>query len=366
MNAIQFNNLNKTPIRTKGWLNINDVSLGELKFGEIEEFNNVKIKRNIDGVNIQKLENNEVLPLYKEFLYGTSKELISQGKEDFNTGYLITIGKDVKINEPIIIEFNFDKNNTMLVDNLIIVGEENSKATVIIKYKSLDDSKGYHNGICTIYSKRNSEIKLTKVNLLNSNTLHLDSNVSEVEDNGKVDFINVDLGGEYSIYNYQGDLSGEKASSNINSIYLGSKNKIIDINYIITHKGKGSTSDINVKGALQDRAKKAFKGTLDFKTGSAKSSGKEDEYCMLLSKEAKAKAMPVLLCSEDDISGEHSASSGRIDENKLFYLMSRGLSYDEAKIVIVRAAFNPIIDVIGNNIIIEEILNTVDRGLKNE
>ena len=87
---------------------------------------------------------------------------------------------------------------------------------------------------------------------------------------------------------------------------------------------------------------------------------------MMLSEKARAKAMPVLLCEEDDVSGEHAASSGKIDENKLFYLMSRGLSYEDAKILIVRAAFNPIIDLIGNEEIIEEILAEVDRRLKNE
>lgn len=366
MKAIQFNNLNRTPVRTKSWLNINDINLGELNVGEIKEFNNVKIKDDISGVYIQKLENNNILPLYKEFIYGVSEELINQGKENFNVGYLITIRKDVNINEPILIEFNFDKDNAILVDNLIVIGEENSSASIIVKYKSLDNSKGYHNGICTMYSRKNSKIKLTKVNLLNDNILHLDSNVSDIKDDGKVDFISIDLGGKFSIYNYYGDLIGKKSSSNINSIYLGSKNKLIDINYIVTHRGERSTSNINVKGALQDEARKAFKGTLDFKTGALKSAGVEDEYCMLLSKEAKAKAMPILLCAEDDVSGEHSASSGRIDENKLFYLMSRGLSYDEAKIVIVRAAFNPIIDAIGDNNTIEEILESVDRGLKHE
>lgn len=366
MKAVNFNNLNKTPVRTKSWLNINDISLGELNIEETKKFNNAKIKGEVNGINILKLENNKVCPLYKEFSYGISKELINQGKENFNTGYLITIEKDAHINEPILIEFNFDKDNKTLVDNLLIIGQENSKAEIIIKYKSLDDSNGYHNGICTVYSKKDSDIKVSKVNLLNDNIVHLDSNVSDVEDGGKVHFISVDLGGEYSINNYHADLKGERSASNIDSIYLGSNDKIIDINYIVTHKGTRSTSNMNVKGALQDKAKKAFKGTLDFKKGSSKSVGAEDEYCMLLSKDARAKAMPVLLCAEDDVSGEHSASSGRIDENKLFYLMSRGLSYDEAKIVIVRAAFNPIIDAIGYENIMEEILNQVDRRLKNE
>lgn len=81
MKAIQFNNLNKTPIRTKSWVNINDISLGELNIGEIKKFDNVEIKGS-EGVDIQKLENDKILPLYREFQYGISEDLINQGKED--------------------------------------------------------------------------------------------------------------------------------------------------------------------------------------------------------------------------------------------------------------------------------------------
>lgn len=366
MEAINFNNLNRTPVRTKNWLNINDVSLGELNIGEIKEFNNIGITSNIKGVNIQKLENKSLSPLYKEFIYGASEDLIKQCQKDFNAGYLITIEKNSDIDEPIIIDFGFNNDYSTLVDNIIVVGEENSKASIIIKYRSLDESKGYHNGMSTIYSKKNSNIKLTKLNLLNDNSIHIDSNTADIEESGKAHFINIDLGGQYRVYNYHGDLKSKNSSSKIDSIYLGSKNSLIDINYVATLKGIASKANINVKGALQDKAKKSFKGTLDFKQGASKSFGAEDEYCMLLSKYAKAKAMPILLCSEDDVSGEHSASSGKIDENKLFYLMSRGLTYEEAKIVIVRAAFNPIIDAIEDENTINEILENLDRGLKNE
>lgn len=367
MKSVVLDSLNKTPVRTKSWVNINDISLGEINIDEIKEFNNIKIINNNDGVSIQKLKNNKILSLNKEFVFGVSDELISEAKHDFNSGYLIVVEKDTVNDKPVILEFEFDENNKALVDNLVVVSEENSKAEIIVKYKSSDDiNTGYHNGICAIHGNKNSNIKVTKVNLLNSNVVHLDSNDAYINDNGKVDFISIDLGGKYSIYNYHGDLVGESSKSNLDSIYLGDKKKVIDINYIITHKGVRSNSNINVKGALQGESQKHFKGTIDFKKGSSKSVGAEDEYCMLLSKKAKAKAMPILLCSEDDVSGEHSAASGRIDENKLFYLMSRGLSYEEAKILIVRAAFNPIIDSIGVDDIKKEILASIDRSLKNE
>ena len=87
---------------------------------------------------------------------------------------------------------------------------------------------------------------------------------------------------------------------------------------------------------------------------------------MILSPKAKAKAMPLLLCDEDDVSGEHAAASGKIDENKLFYLMSRGLDYNDARRVIIEGAFNPIIDKVEDEATRNEILVAIKECLDNE
>ena len=358
-NSLNFNNLNKTPVRTKSWLNVNDITLRDYKAPEIGSFNNDKITGNdLEGVTIEKLNKGNVFPLNKKFIYGVSDEIVNQGEFDFNKGYVINIDKNSKIEEPIVIEFNMDKENNTLVDNILIVAEEDSNAKVIIKYNSLDDSEGYHNGVCKIFSKNNSNIQVVKVNLLNKNTMNLDSNLSDVGYNGKVDFISIDLGGKNSITNYHGD--------SLSSIYLGGDKKVIDMNYVMTHKGRRSKSEITTKGALKGEANKIFRGTLDFKRGASRSVGVEDEYCMILSPKVKGKALPLLLCEEDDVSGEHAAASGKIDEAKLFYLMSRGLSYNDARRVIIEGAFNPIIDKIDNQNIREAILASIKECLDNE
>lgn len=366
MKIKDFKNLNSTPVRTKSWLNINDISIMDIEVKENKEFRNININHKENGITIKKFDDENQLPMNKEFIYGVNKDLISEGEKDFNVGYIITIEKGINIKEPVIIEFNMDKENDKLIDNIFINCEENSKANIIIKYTSLDDSVGYHNGICKIFSKKNSEVKVVKVNLLNNNTLNFDSNVSDIQNEGKVEFIEIDLGSKYSITNYHGDLIGEKSESSLSSLYLGHDKKVIDINYVMTHLGKESKSNIVTKGALQDEANKTFRGTIDFKKGAILSAGAESEYCMMLSKNARSKAMPLLLCEEDNVSGEHSASSGKIDENKLFYLMSRGFSYDEAKILVVQAIFNPIIDKIPVENIRREILEEVNRRLANE
>lgn len=361
----KFLNINKAPVRTKSWVGVNALTLKEYSGLELKAFNNSNVST-IDGVTIKKLNSYRDEKLSKELLYGVGEELTKEADENYNEGYIIKLEKDVELKKPVVIKYGLDAKNNTLVDNLNIIAEAGSKGTVIIEYKSEDNSEGYHNGLYRIVADKNSEVKVIEVNLLNNKTAHFLGISAEVHDEGKVDYVSIGFGGKYSVTNYHGDLSGKKSNSTIRSIYLGDEDKIIDINYIMTHKGKESTSNIITNGVLKDESKKTFKGTIDFKRGASKSEGSESEYCLLLSKKARSKAMPLLLCEEDEVSGEHAASSGSIDENKLFYLMSRGLDYNQARKVIVQGAFNPIVDLIKVSSIKEDVIKELDRRLLND
>jgi len=153
----------------------------------------------------------------------------------------------------------------------------------------------------------------------------------------------VEFGSKRAVTNYISNLK-DGGKSAIYSIYIGNRDRELDLSYYMNHIGRRSISNIEVKGALKDRAKKVFKGTIDFKLGSSKSEGREGESVIIFDKTVKSKAVPLLLCTEDDVKGEHAASSGKIDEDKLFYIMSRGFSKEEAMKLIVEASFNPVID----------------------
>lgn len=114
---------------------------------------------------------------------------------------------------------------------------------------------------------------------------------------------------------------------------------------------------------MKDSAKKHFKGTIDFKRGSKKAKGNENEFCMLLSDTARSIALPMLLCSEEDVEGNHSTSAGKIDNKELFYVQSRGFSKTDAMKLMVRAKFNSIIEKIKDEELKEEILNEIDTRL---
>ena len=84
---------------------------------------------------------------------------------------------------------------------------------------------------------------------------------------------------------------------------------------------------------------------------------------MLLSDTAKSLALPMLLCSEEDVEGQHSTSSGKIGEKELFYIMSRGFSKKEAMKLMVKAKFNKILGSIKSEELREEIINQIDNKL---
>ena len=158
-------------------------------------------------------------------------------------------------------------------------------------------------------------------------------------------------------------MTGDSAKTTINTIYLGHNSQVFDLNYIAELRGLQNDVKIEVQGALADTAKKHFKGTIDFKRGCKKSVGDENEACMLLSNTAKSLSLPMLLCSEEDVEGNHSSSAGKIDEKELFYIMTRGFSLKEAMKLLVKAKFNKILETIPNYELREKIIKEIDMRL---
>ena len=196
---------------------------------------------------------------------------------------------------------------------------------------------------------------------LNSNNFMSIQN--NVESNAKVTYTMVEFGGKNAITNYYTNLTGEKSENILNTIYLGKEDQLFDLNYIGELRGVKSNINIEVQGALKDLAKKHFKGTIDFKKGCKKAQGNENESCMLLSDTAKSLALPMLLCSEEDVEGNHSTSSGKVGDKELFYIMSRGFELKEAMKLLVRAKFNKVIENIKNEDLKNKILEEIDKRL---
>lgn len=346
--------LNKTPVRTSKIFGINEIELKDFELPKkVEEFNGLTISGDTDKFKIT--ENVTKTPL----TYGNGKEL---EKEVFEKG-----NKNIKIEDLksgiLNINFDFNEENINLLDNIEINASTKSKTTIIIKYESDRDNKYYHNGIIRLKAEKDSKTDIIIINMLNDKSRNFLSIENEIEDNAKVKYTIVDFGGISSISNYYSNVIGENAKSDLNTIYLGNKNQLFDINYIVEVRGINAEANIEVQGALDDTATKNFKGTIDFKKGCKKAKGDENEFCLLLSDTAKSKALPMLLCTEEDVEGSHSTAAGKADDDRLFYIMSRGFSEKEAMKLIVKANFNKIIENIKDEELKQKILAEIDTKI---
>lgn len=342
--------VNDTPVRTARNFKINNIEV-ELEIPEkIAEFKNVEI------INEKSTIDSEVsnLPL----TYGNGKILEELNYETANSKIRIQTSSK---KENIKIRYNFDDNNVNLINQIEIVA--NGDTNVIIEYKSQTVQKCLHNGIIRTIANENAKLNVTVVNLLNEESDNFEAIENKLEKNSTVNYTIIDIGGKTSVSNYYSNVIGENADNDLKSIYLGIGEQRKDINYIAELRGTKTNIDIDVQGALKDSAKKNFKGTIDFKKGSKKAKGNENEYCMLLSDKAKSIALPMLLCTEEDVEGNHSTASGKVDEKQLFYIMTRGISYKEAVKLIVKSKFNKIIERILDEELKNEILSEIDKRL---
>ena len=133
------------------------------------------------------------------------------------------------------------------------------------------------------------------------------------------------------------NLVGDGSSFQNEIGYMGKGEQILDMNEVVNHIGKATESNIRVEGSLQDYAKKTFKGTIDFKTGASDSVGNEQETVLMLGEEVGNITVPVILCAEENVIGNHGATIGELDEDTLFYLASRGISRQQAEDMMSKA-----------------------------
>lgn len=335
---MEFNN---TPLRTSKNFNINNINLNIDIPEVIGEFKNIQITKNVS-----------LLKENFKFKYGIGLDYNNSNKK---------IQIDLKDKDCEKIVYNFDDENLNLVDEILI--NACGKCSIIIEYKSLTQKKCFHNGAIKLIANENSQIDVNIINFLNEDSDNLQAIENILEKGSTVSYTIIDIGGKTSISNYYSDIRGIDAKNSVNTIYLGVKNQIKDINYIAELREKGTNINIDVQGALSEKAIKHFKGTIDFKKGCKKAKGNENEYCMLLSEDARAIALPMLLCSEEDVEGNHSTASGKVDNAVLFYIMSRGIAYKDAVKLLVKSNFAKIIEKILDDDLKNEIIEKIDEKL---
>lgn len=260
-----------------------------------------------------------------------------------------------------VLHFDFGDKKSYLNEQTIIA-EENSEITVIMDYSSEKNAEGFSEIKTKLIAKPYSKIHLVKVQLLGQNYTQIDDTECVTEENAFIDITQIELGGSKIYAQVKNDLKGYKAKFNSDTAYIAKNNQVFDMNYVVNHFGQKTDTKMVVKGVVDGNALKTYRGTIDFKNGCAGSTGDEQEETLLMSQKAINKSIPMILCDEEDVSGTHGATLGRLSAEELFYMQSRGISEAEAKVMMARAKIVSVANLIPNEEIVGKVLGFLEIG----
>ena len=268
-----------------------------------------------------------------------------------------------KSGEKSTLAFNFAyENGRQNFNRLDINAAAGSDVTIFMTYASAPEAQGMAAVQTRINAGAGAKVRLVQVQLLGRGFLHLNDVGCRLAENAAFEVVQLQLGAQ-EIYNgVLASLDGAGAVFDAAIGYYGRRQQRLDMNFVANHYGKKTVSRITAGGVLQDEAFKLFRGTIDFKNGAAGAAGDESEDVLLLNEGVVNQSIPLILCSEEDVAGNHGASIGRLDDDLLFYLTSRGFSEAEAMRMMARAKIEAICRRLGDR----KMQESVERYLEGE
>lgn len=276
---------------------------------------------------------------------------------------VIATKKNVAVKEPVKITYKAGEENSL--NNHIIYVSEGSELTLIEVFES--ERKENIVGLQTkVHVCENAKLKLVRVNLLSEETDHFDDLGFHLENDGKAELVQLELGGKHSYVGIRTELVGRRSEYNSATGYLCRGDSLLDMNFITNEWGKKSSCNMDASGVLLDNSTKVYRGTIDFKEGAKGARGFEKEDTLLFSPSIINKSVPLILCHEEDVEGDHGATIGRIDEKLMFYIKSRGIDEKAAKQLMTEAYINAVTDKIGDKETETKIINYVSEVFNNE
>ena len=255
-----------------------------------------------------------------------------------------------KREDPIVVAVSAAQNQCA---NTGIIVREGAEATVVIAAFAGDASDGAPAGgaangsnalptsaaLTRIVVETGAKLHLIEMLGVNEGQQHLESVGLEVHQDAAVDVKQYALGGSTIGLGLTANLVGARARLDLNNRYHATHEETLDINHLVRMRGTSTRALLTESGVLNEAAKKTLRATIDLVRGAKDAQGNEIETVMILGDDVVNKTMPVILCDEDDVAGNHGATIGSVSPEQLDYLAARGLSRQAAEQLFIRALF---------------------------
>ena len=299
----------------------------------------------------------------KDISFDYENSLIDLNSAFTDKVFKILIKKNYSLKKPLIIYHltNDEIKSTNINLRLDFELGENS-CLKLIDYFANTTAKNFINIFYNFNLEKDSILKNYKIDKFRNNNLKYSFNNIEQDNNSVSETFILSAGSDYFKNEINCNLNGEYSSAFINGIFSLKENQKHEIRTTINHLVENTKSYQLIKSVLGKNSKSAYQGRIFVNSKAQKTDGYQLSKAILLDETSEFNAKPELEIYADDVKCSHGSASGSLDENSIFYLMSRGLNYQQSKELLINGFLMDVVEKITDVEIKNLITNII--GLK--
>jgi FeS assembly protein SufB len=260
-------------------------------------------------------------------------------------GVFLYVPKGVEIEDPILGQIWLDQAGSANFTHTLIIAEEQSSVRFVQELDSVhaDAEASFFQNVVEVYTKNAAHVEFSNLQDLGPNIWHIThKNAVNVQD-GSTTWVLADLGSKAMLSYIGVDLKGNGTAGELVGVFFTDHDQRYAIKTLSHHNALNTNAETLVKGVLTDASRVEFDGMIRIEPGAQYTASFLSDHTLLLSEECRAESIPGLEIGANEVSASHGATTGKIDEEQLFYLMVRGIHREEAERIIVQGFFEPVL-----------------------
>ncbi|MFO7549632.1 MAG: Fe-S cluster assembly protein SufD [Acidimicrobiia bacterium] len=276
-------------------------------------------------------------------------------------GVSLRVPAGVSVDQPFLVDVQAVTPGAVSFPSITIEVEENAEASVLVVLRSPGDTEVTLVPQVAVRVGDGARLGVTTAQVLGHGATSVSHHRVETGRDATIRLGEVGLGARFARLDLGIRLAGTGGSAEVVGIYFGERDQVLDYRMVIEHVGPNTTSDVFLKGAVEDEAQSVFTGLLRIEEDARRVSAFETNRNLVLSEGAKAHSVPNLEILCNDVICGHGSSVGPLEEDHLYYLMSRGLGRERAERVLIRGFFEEVIRRLPGTRLAAPIRSAVDR-----
>lgn len=259
-------------------------------------------------------------------------------------GSFVYVPKGVKVDLPLQAYFRLNVANIGQFERSLIIADEGAQVHYVEGCTApAYTTDSFHSGVIEIIVKKNARVRYTTIQNWSKNVYNLVTQRARVDEGGSMEWVDCNMGSKLTMKYPSCYLMGEGARGEILSMAFAGPGQTQDAGGKIMHLAPNTSSKITSKSISKGGGRASYRGLVKVINGAANSKSNVVCDALLLDPESRSDTYPTISIDEDDVTIGHEATVSKVGEEQLFYLMSRGLSEEEATTMVVSGFIEPLV-----------------------